>query len=73
MWMSPPDDDQDGYGDDDDDQDDDNDDGDDQDDDQDDGDDQDVSTVLRCKGMGDGATNSIKRVAIPVLQPSDSF
>ena len=42
-------------------------------DDQDDDDDQDVSTVLRRKGMGDGATNSIKRVAIPVLQPSDSF
>ena len=62
MWMSPPDDDQD-HGDDDDD------DGDDGDDD----DDQDVSTVLRRKGMGDGATNSIKRVAIPVLQPSDSF
>ena len=58
MWMSPPDDDQ-YYGDDD--------------DDQDDGDDQDVSTVLRRKGMGDGATNSIKRVAITVLQPSDSF
>ena len=58
MWMSPPGDDQ-YYGDDD--------------DDQDDGDDQDVSTVLRRKGMGDGATNSIKRVAITVLQPSDSF